>query len=213
MPYTLVPNNNMIPLPFYWPFYSHSTDDSKQPQICTPTTKKRFVVVLFQACLNLSRACSGKFFPTILLTLHLFYWRFYLHSTDRSTDHSTLILLIILLPLYWAIYYHSTPILLTILLMNLLPIYSHSTPNLLPFYSQSTCTPILLPIYSQSTPILLPIYSHSSPNLLPIYSHSTPNLLPFYSTPNLLIIVLPFSWWLNTILLMILLPFYGSFYW
>ena len=130
----------------------------------------------------------------ILLYLLACYWWFYFHSTNHSkhflvgeeisrarnkqnrfdphsTDHSTLILLIILLPLYRAFYYPSTGDSTPILLMILKPKHLPNTPaGTCESYSTDDSTLILLAFYWR-------FYSHSTDYSTPLctvfYSHST----------------------------------------
>ena len=104
-----------VPLPFYRSFF-HPTDDSTW----------------------WFYSLSTDWTPILLLILSPFYWKFYSHSNDHSTDHSDPTLLTILLPFYWWFYYHSTDDSTTILLTILLPFYWW-------FYSHSgDCTHIVL---------------------------------------------------------------------
>ena len=155
---------------------------------------------------------STDFYPTFYLTV--FYWSFYCNSTD----HSTLNLLIILLPLYWAFYYPSTGDSTPILLMNWLPFcgsFFHSILLVIStwwFHSLQLIVHLFYwQFYSHST-------DHSTLNLLMIllplywafYYHSTGD-----STPILLMIVLPFyshSTDDSTPILQIILPFCSQFY-
>ena len=110
----------MILLPFYWSFYSHSTGDFNP---CCCWFYFHCTWFLLMILLPFYSHCTDDSTPILRIILfywstwwsqsfqlivYLFSWWFYPHSIDSSAPISLIILLIILLPLYWAFYFHST---------------------------------------------------------------------------------------------------------
>ena len=119
----------MILSPFYWQFYFHSTDHSTLNLLIISASTEYSTTIQTLHCmlrhvvaddstpilLTLLYTYST---PILLMILSPFYWSFYsfcLSFCSHSTEHSSILLEILLL-FFWWLYSHSARILLSILL-------------------------------------------------------------------------------------------------